>query len=60
MTNKELVEATPIYYTLKETAEILRVSERTIHNYLKSGKLKGKKVGKSYRIKLEDIKALAE
>jgi len=31
--------------TLKETAKILRVSERTIMRYLKSGKLKASKAG---------------
>jgi len=32
-------------FTLKETAKILRVSERTIMRYLKSGKLKASKTG---------------
>ena len=36
--------------TLKETAKILRVSERTIMRYLKAGKLKGSKAGQ-WRIK---------
>jgi len=36
--------------TLKETAKILRVSERTIMRYLKAGKLKASKVGQ-WRIK---------
>lgn len=40
--------------TLKETAKILRVSERTIMRYLKAGKLKGSKVGK-WRIKESDL-----
>lgn len=40
--------------TLKETAKILRVSERTIMRYLKSGKLKASKVGK-WRIKESDL-----
>jgi len=37
-------------FTLKETAEILRVSERTIMRYLKSGKLKASNLGQ-WRIK---------
>lgn len=41
-------------FTLKETAKILRVSERTIMRYLKSGKLKASKVGK-WRIKQSDL-----
>jgi len=40
--------------TLKETAKILRVSERTIMRYLKSGKLKGSKAGQ-WRIKEKDL-----
>lgn len=41
-------------FTLKETARILRVSERTIMRYLKSGKLKASKVGQ-WRIKESDL-----
>jgi len=40
--------------TLKETAKLLRVSERTIMRYLKSGKLKASKVGQ-WRIKESDL-----
>jgi len=40
--------------TLKETAKILRVSERTIMRYLKAGKLKGSKAGQ-WRIKESDL-----
>jgi len=40
--------------TLKETAKILRVSERTIMRYLKSGKLKASKLGQ-WRISQKDI-----
>lgn len=40
--------------TLKETAKILRVSERTVMRYLKAGKLKASKVGR-WRIKESDL-----
>ena len=40
--------------TLKETAQVLRVSERTMMRYLKSGKLKASKVGQ-WRIKEGDL-----
>ena len=40
--------------TLKETAKILRVSERTVMRYLKAGKLKASKIGK-WRIKESDL-----
>ena len=40
--------------TLQETAEILRVSKRTIMRYLKSGKLKASNVGQ-WRIKESNL-----
>ena len=45
--------------TLKETAKILRVSERTIMRYLKSGKLKASKAGQ-WRIKQSDLNNFLE
>lgn len=41
-------------FTLKETAKILRVSERTIMRYLKSRKLKASKLGQ-WRIKESEL-----
>ena len=46
-------------FTLKETAKILRVSERTIMRYLKSGKLKACKLGQ-WRIKESDLNKFLE
>lgn len=40
--------------TISEVAEQLRVSEITIYRYLKSGQIKGTKIGKQWRIR-EDI-----
>jgi excisionase family DNA binding protein len=37
-------------YSLKALAEILNVTERTLHNYIKSGKLKGQKIGGKWQI----------
>ena len=45
--------------TLKETAKILRVSERTIMRYLKSGKLKASKAGQ-WRIGQSDLNKFLE
>lgn len=45
--------------TLKETAKILRVSERTIMRYLKSRKLKAAKLG-IWRIKQADLEEFLE
>ncbi len=45
--------------TLKETAKILRVSERSVMRYLKVGKLKASKVGQ-WRIKQSDLNKFLE
>jgi excisionase family DNA binding protein len=34
-------------YSLKELATLLSVTERTLHNYIKSGKMKGQKIGRA-------------
>ena len=43
------------FFTVKEVAKVLRVTERTIFNYLKFGKLKAKKMGK-WRIRESELK----
>jgi excisionase family DNA binding protein len=43
-------------YNLQETAGILKVSDRTILNYLKKGKLKGQKINKRWMISEENLK----
>lgn len=42
--------------TIKEVAKILRVSERTIFRYIKSGKLKASKIG-HWRISEKDLES---
>ena len=42
-------------YTVEEIAEILKVTERTLYNYIKSGVLKAVKIGKYWRIKHTDL-----
>ncbi len=37
-------------YTLNEVAEILKVTRRTLYNYIKEGKLQAVKIGKSWRV----------
>jgi excisionase family DNA binding protein len=37
-------------YSLKDLAAQLKVTERTLHNYIKSGKLKGQKIGGKWQI----------
>ena len=45
-------------YTLKEVAEILKVTKQTIYNYIKSGRIKATKYGKEYRITEKDLNTL--
>jgi len=42
-------------YTVEEIAGILKVTERTLYNYIKSGLLKAIKIGKYWRIKHADL-----
>jgi excisionase family DNA binding protein len=37
-------------YTIEEISEILKVTPRTIYNYIKSGNLKAVKIGKYWRV----------
>ncbi len=41
--------------TLKEIAEYLKMSERTIYGYAQQGKLPGIKVGSAWRFRRSDI-----
>lgn len=43
-------------YTLEEAAEVAKVSTRTLREYLKSGKLKGAKMGSAWRILEENLR----
>jgi excisionase family DNA binding protein len=43
------------FYTKKETAEILGVHPKTVERYLLAGKLKGARLGKSWKISADDI-----
>ena len=42
-------------YSIDEIADILKVTQRTIYNYIKSGSLKAIKIGKYWRIKHTDL-----
>lgn len=44
-------------YTITEVADILKVTKRTIYNYIEAGQLKATKVGREWRIRHEDIQA---
>ena len=49
-----------ILYTLEEIKEILKVTRRTLYNYIKSGNLKAIKIGKYWRIKQSDLEEFLE
>lgn len=42
-------------YTIKEVAELLKMHPITIYRFVESGQLKAIKVGRSWRIRDEDI-----
>jgi len=45
--------------TIREVAEILRVSERSVNRYIEAGKLKASKIGQ-WRIKESDLNEFLE
>jgi excisionase family DNA binding protein len=47
-------------YTIDEIADILKVTQRTIYNYIKSGALKAIKIGKYWRVKHSDLELFLE
>ena len=46
--------------TLKEVADYLKLTERTLYRLTQDGKLPGFKVGNSWRFRLRDIEAWIE
>ena len=49
-----------IYYTVKELKDLLNLTELTIRNYLRSGRLKGCKPGQFWYISKKDLKLFLE
>jgi excisionase family DNA binding protein len=43
------------FYTIKEVAELLKVSDGGVRKWLKTGKLKGIKLGRIWRIRESDF-----
>jgi excisionase family DNA binding protein len=48
------------YYTPREVAQELRVTERTIYEWLTTGRLRGMRAGTRWRIRPEDVQAFLE
>ena len=47
------------FYTVAEVEKILCVSNKTVHRYIDSGKLKATKIGGRWRILDEDLRIFA-
>ena len=48
------------YITVAEAAEILSIHPRTVTRFLTSGKLRGAKVGRSWRLDEKDVRDFFE
>lgn len=46
-------------YTLQEAADILKVTRRSIYNYINGKQLKAVKVGRNWRVTHKDLEAFA-
>ena len=46
--------------TLKEAAEVLRLSTRTVREYVKRGEIRGRIIGKRWRFRRADLDAFFE
>lgn len=42
-------------YSVKELTDLLQVTQRTVYNYIKSGKISARKMGKYWRIPHEEV-----
>ena len=47
-------------YTVKEVADLLKVSKMTVSRYIQSGKLKSSKLGRMHRIADDDLRKFLE
>ncbi len=47
-------------YTVEEVKDILKISQRTLYNYIKSGKITAVKIGKYWRIRQSDLQQFIE
>lgn len=53
--HQKQTEELPENYNVKEAASLLKVSEQSIHAYIKKGLIPAKKVGRIYLIKRVDL-----
>jgi excisionase family DNA binding protein len=50
---------TPQLYTIERVAELLNLHVKTVRGYVRSGRLKAKRIGKQYRITRTDLEEFA-
>lgn len=48
----------PEAYTLKQAADLLQVTTRTVRNWIKQGKIQAFKLGSTWRIRREEVDRL--
>ncbi len=63
MTRQAKIESISVgerFLTLAEAAEVLRLSTRTVRNYLKRGEIRGKIIGKRWKFRRADLDAFFE
>ena len=53
--NKRVMKQALIFYTPKEVAVLLKVSERTVRRWIEEGKLKAQRFGRQLRIPAEAL-----
>lgn len=47
-------------YTIEEISDILKVTTRTVYNYIKNGSLRALKMGKYWRVTEESLREFIE
>jgi len=63
MAREKGISAQPIgehLLTIREAAEVLRLSTRTVRQYVKRGEIRGKIIGKRWRFRRADLDAFFE
>ena len=58
--NEQGKEFNVVLFGVKEVAELLSVTPRTIMNYIKDGRLRAVKIGGRWRISKDNLKAFCE
>jgi excisionase family DNA binding protein len=48
------------FYTIDEVKKILKISRRTLYNYINNGNIKAVKIGKYWRIRQTDLEKFIE